>query len=559
MRKFSRLGYPVLFLLLLLSCSGSRQATGDRDKKTPFLWQNANIYFLLTDRFNNGDTANDLNFERKAKTGELRGFMGGDIRGITAKIKEGYFDRLGINAIWCSPLIEQGHGAVDEGTGVTFGFHGYWTKDWTRLDPNFGTEEDLAEMVKEAHQRGIRVVLDVVINHTGPVTGADPAWPEDWVRTIPQCTYKTKATTISCTLVKNLPDIRTESNDNVALPPVLAAKWKAEGRYDKEVAELDAFFARTGYPRAPRFYIIKWLTDMVRRYGVDGFRCDTAKHIEETVWAELYKEAAVAFGDWKKTHPQEVLDNNEFYMVGEVYGYNISSGRNYDFGDQQVDFFNQGFTSLINFEMKGDAQKSYENIFSKYSGLLQNQLKGKSVLNYLSSHDDGGPFDPKRLHPMEAANKLLLCPGASQVYYGDETSRSLIIPGTQGDATLRSFMNWEEVTANTERGGYKTQDVLTHWQKLGRFRRDHPAVGAGIHTMLSSKPYIFKRTLNTGGISDAVVVGLDLAKGAKMVEVEGIFPDGTNVQDFYSGAQLKVTGGKVVVDSEYTVILLGMN
>lgn len=550
--------YPALCLLLLFGCSGTKQvAGGGGDPKAPFFWQNANIYFLLTDRFNNGDTSNDLNFERTAKTGELRGFMGGDIRGITAKIREGYFDRLGINAIWCSPLVEQDHGAVDEGTGVTFGFHGYWAKDWTRLDPNFGTEADLAEMVKEAHQRGIRVVLDVVINHTGPVTGADPAWPDDWVRTSPQCTYKSKATTVTCTLVKNLPDIKTESNENVALPPYLVAKWKAEGRYDKEVAELDAFFTRTGYPRAPRFYIIKWLTDMVRRYGIDGFRCDTAKHTEETVWAELYKEAATAFGDWKKAHPKEVLDNNDFYMVGEVYGYNISSGREFDFGDQKVDFFSQGFMSLINFGIKGDAQKAYEKVFSQYSNLLQNQLKGKSVLNYLSSHDDGGPFDPKRTKPMEAATKLLLCPGASQVYYGDETSRSLVIPNTQGDATLRSFMNWDEVTANTERGGYKTQDVLAHWQKLGRFRRVHPAVGAGIHTMLSSQPYIFKRTFNDAGVSDSVVVGLDMEKGKKTISVQGIFPDGTQLKDYYSGAQIKVAGGKVTVDSEFGVVLLG--
>ncbi len=548
------------FFLLALSffnCKTPQPATGDKASTPPFLWENANIYFLLTDRFNNGDPANDLNFGRTAKTAMLRGFMGGDIKGITKKIEEGYFDKLGITAIWFTPVVEQIHGGVDEGTGATYGFHGYWTKDWTRLDPNFGTEKDLAELVKKAHQRGIRIVFDVVINHTGPVTEQDPLW-SGWARTEPQCVYGNYKTTVECTLVKNLPDIKTESDEPVELPPFLAEKWRKEGRYEKEVAELDAFFKRTGYPRSPRFYIIKWLTDFIRKFGVDGYRCDTAKHIEESVWAELRKEADLAFADWKKANPKKVLDNNDFYMVGEVYFYNINGGRLYDFGDRKVDFFSNGFNSLINFDLRSAAKNpSYEAIFSKYSNLLQNQLKGKSVLNYLASHDDGEPFDKERKKPIEAATKLLLCPGASQVYYGDETNRSLIIPGTQGDATLRSFMNWDELAANAERNGFKTQDVLAHWQKLGKFRAAHPAVGAGVHTMMSEKPYFFKRTWQSGTYSDVVVVGLDLPKGKKELDVRGIFADGTVLLDYYSGQNVIVNGTRVAVDSPFDILLLG--
>jgi alpha-amylase len=562
MKRFSTLPAVTLvkagLLLLAFSffhCKTPQPATGG--SKTPFLWENANIYFLLTDRFNNGDPSNDLNFGRTAKTATLRGFMGGDIKGITKKLDEGYFDRLGITAIWFTPVVEQIHGGVDEGTGFTYGFHGYWTKDWTRLDPNFGTEKDLAEMVEKAHKRGIRVILDVVINHTGPVTQQDPLWP-DWARTEPQCVYKDYKSTVECTLVKNLPDIKTESNEEVGLPPFLIEKWKKEGRYEKEMAELDAFFKRTGYPRAPRFYIIKWLTDWIRKYGVDGYRCDTAKHIEESVWAELKTEADLAFADWKKANPAKVLDNNDFYMVGEVYFYNINGGRLYDFGDRKVDFFSNGFDALINFDLRSEAKNpSYDAIFSKYSDILQNQLKGKSVLNYLSSHDDGEPFDKERKRPIEAGTKLLLCPGASQIYYGDETNRSLVIEGTQGDATLRSFMNWDELAANAERNGFKTQDVLAHWQKLGKFRKAHVAVGAGVHKMLSEKPYVFKRTYQSGTYSDAVVVGLDLPKGKKEFVVQGIFADGTVLFDYYSQQNVIVNGTKVTVDSPFDIVLLG--
>ena len=69
--------------------------------------------------------------------------------------------------------------------------------------------------------------------------------------------------TITCTLVENLPDVKTESNETVALPPFLVEKWKKEGRYEQEIAELDAFFTKTGYPRAPKYYIMKWLSDYI--------------------------------------------------------------------------------------------------------------------------------------------------------------------------------------------------------------------------------------------------------------------------------------------------------
>ena len=101
------------------------------------------------------------------------------------------------------------------------------------------------------------------------------------------CTFDSYKNTVDCTLVENLPDIRTDSNEAVELPPQLVAKWKSEGRYETEMKELDEFFTRTGYPRAPRFYIIKWLMDYVREFGIDSYRVDTVKHTEEYVWQEF--------------------------------------------------------------------------------------------------------------------------------------------------------------------------------------------------------------------------------------------------------------------------------
>jgi alpha-amylase len=543
------------FLMLLGACKESKQdAISDiiSSPEIPFYWENASIYFLLTDRFNNADTSNDLNYNRSLETAPLRGFKGGDIQGITEKIKSGYFSDLGINAIWFTPVVEQIHGGTDEGTGFTYGFHGYWAKDWTALDPNFGTLDDLEELVKIAHENKIRIVMDAVINHTGPVTDQDPQWPDNWVRTSPKCEYNSYETAVPCTLVENLPDILTESNETVELPSDLIEKWKNEGRYEQEMKELDAFFERTGYPRAPRFYIIKWLSDFVRDYGIDGFRADTVRHIEEGVWSEFKKECEIAFANWKEQNATQVLDDNNFYMVGEVYDYDIiSTGKSFDFGDVKVNYYDHGFDSMINFEFKKSANEGYEKIFSTYSDTLNNNTNGFQVLNYLTSHDDGSPFDKERKKPYETATKLLLSPGTAQVFYGDESARVLIVEGTQGDATLRSFMNWEDIESKPE-----TKALLSHWQKLGVFRRNHPSIGAGQHKMISEAPYIFQRNFQENEFSDVVVIGLELAPGVKSIMIGEVFEDGTELHDAYSNTSAIVKNGSVTLDTTFSVVLL---
>jgi len=521
---------------------------------TPLLdnpWDGATIYFLMTDRFYDGDSGNNYVHDAANPPAPYRGFTGGDIAGITAKIKEGYFQKLGIDAIWFTPVVEQIKGSVDEGTGNSFGFHGYWTRDWTALDPSFGTQTELRELVKVAHTNGLKVLIDAVANHTGPVTDLDSQWPDEWVKTGPRCTYVSAETTIDCTLVENLPDIRTESSATVELPAFLIEKWKTEGRYDREVAELDEWFAKTGYPRSPVHYILKWLVDFVKEYGVDGYRVDTVKHTEAYVWSDLYKAAAAAFEDYKKQFPEEFPDDAPFYMMGEVYNYYASGGRLYDYGDEKVDFFDHGFHSLINFDFKSDANGDYESIFTKYDNLLSGPMKGKDVTSYISSHDDGGPFDKERKRALEAGTKLLLSPGGIQIYYGDESARKLDVIA-DGDAVLRSPMNWDEIAADSPKEGYTTQEVLRHWQKLGAFRKSNPAIKKGKHQMISASPYTFSRTLG----SNQVVVALDLSPGTKSISVTGIFDDGTEITDHYSGKTSIVKKGRLELETQHDIVLL---
>ena len=559
MRYFFRIG-AFLGLGLLAACAAKApesvapapDARAIVTSDPAIYWNQATIYFLLTDRFLNGDPSNDQALGRTREGGVLRTFQGGDLAGVLQKLEEGYFDELGVDAIWMTPFQEQNRGATDEGTGRTYAYHGYWIQDWTAVDPALGTEADLRAVVEAAHARGIRVLMDAIVNHTGPVTAEDPVWPGEWVRTSPKCEFRNYATTVDCTLVANLPDFLTDRDESVDLPPQLLEKWKREGRLERELAELDAFFERTGHPRAPRYYLIKWLTDWVREYGFDGYRVDTAKHFEEWVGAELKVESARAFEDWKTANAGQVLDDLPFYMMGEVYNYNIRNGSNFDFGGgDTVDFFDHGYDGLINFDFSNRTDESLDQLFTRYAAALDGELQGLSIINYSSSHDDDTPWDAARRHPFLAGTRLLLAPGGAQIYYGDEVARPLVVAGARGDANLRSNMSWQAME-----GPAYMAEFLEHWQKLGRFRHDHPAVGAGEHQRLRVEPYIFSRTLEKDGFVDRVIVAMDLEAGPKTIFVYGLFPDGTDLRDAYSGKGAVVANGEITLDTDYDLVLL---
>jgi alpha-amylase len=217
-----------------------------------------------------------------------------------------------------------------------------------------------------------------------------------------------------------------------------------------------------------------------------------------------------------------------------------------------VDFYSHGYDGLINFGFKAEAAGSLDSVFSKYSAALTaGALRGVSIVNYISSHDDGGPLDPDRTDPLGSGTRLLLAPGGAQIYYGDELARALKVPGAQGDANLRSFMNWSDLEA-----GGRTTEILAHWRKLGRFRQAHPAVGAGTHRRLQAAPYVFSRILETDRRVDRVVVAMDQGEAAKTIPVSGVFPDGTRLHDGYSGISGTVREGRITMTTPFDLVLL---
>jgi alpha-amylase len=240
-------------------------------------------------------------------------------------------------------------------------------------------------------------------------------------------------------------------------------------------------------------------------------------------------------------------------MVGEVYNFGLADfgqarGRVYDFGDRQVDFYRHGFDALINMGFPTHARQTLPEHYAGYGRALnEGAFAGLGVLNYIASHDDMNPLDPERRDARANATRLMLSPGGVQIYYGDEVARSLVVPGTRGDATLRSAFDWGAVQRNAA--------LLEHWRRLGRFRQAHPAVGAGRHVELSATPYVFARTLE-GPRPDRIVAAIGLPGGRVDLPTGATFAEGTRVRDAYGGAEGKVSGGRVTLEHSADVVLL---
>lgn len=488
--------------------------------KPEFTYKNANIYFVMVDRFSNGDTSNDQSYGRQ-KDGkqEVGTFHGGDLKGVIEKLD--YIKSLGTDAIWLSPIVEQVHGFVGGGESGSFPFysyHGYWTRDFTKIDQNFGNEQDLKTLVEEAHKRGIKILLDAVVNHAGYGTLADMQFdnlevvdhskmPEQWAKWTPEegqnwhsfnnaIDYQSKQwqnwwgpgwvraglpgytqpgssdTTMN---LAGLPDFITESTK-----PVTPPKWLLDNPDTRVVAKPDYTVAD---------YLVEWQSDWVKRFGIDGFRVDTVKHVEGDVWLKLKQAASENLEQWRSENGRS---GQPFWMMGEVWGHSA----------YRSPYADQGFDALINFDMQKKLDKGaacfsqMQEVYQNYADSMQS-TPDYTPVSYMSSHDTELFFNRFKSFDMQrnAANALLLSPGAIQVYYGDEVGRELGPYADDFHQGTRSDMVWK---LDDER-----KDLLSHWQTVGQFRHNHPAIGAGKHQPIDNdSAYVFSRTLG----DDKVVV-----------------------------------------------------
>jgi glycosidase len=440
-----------------------------------FSWEKSTLYFAFTDRFSDGNATNDAPSSCLPST-SLANWLGGDFAGITQKIKDGYFDALSVDAVWISSPTLNPAGCYPGSLGRNYtAYHAYFPKEIAEVDPHFGTEDELRELVEAAHARGIRVLIDYVANHLHEESPLVPLHP-DWFHPYYLCGWDQP---IVCWFEPYLPDIN----------------------YDVDAAD-----------QAMADAALHW----IQHFDLDGFRVDAAKHIGHPFIHNLRAEIA------EKVEHRPLIDQppkaTPFYMVGETFtgGWSPSDSSQVDMIrewislaelDGQFDFplwyqilYTFGKQNAPTGALKTllQAKIDYGSVWAagspetpavmsafidnhdvpRFISHADNLVNGYAVLDDTSSDAAKTigwdpalrPAQPSREEPYKMAQiayAFLLSQAAiPMVYYGDEIG----LPGA-GDPDNRRPMQFSGLSANQAA-------LLARYQALGKLRKAHPALSS---------------------------------------------------------------------------------
>ena len=458
-----------------------------KENKKDFDWDEAVVYFMMTDRFFDGNKSN--NTASGADTyGKNPGlYHGGDFVGVTAKLD--YLQDLGVNTIWITPIVEniKGVDVTDEGSEdvpYNAAYHGYWASDFTKLNPTLGTTKEFETMISEAHKRGMRIMVDIVVNHAG---------------------YGTEST----------------------FADMLRDKSVSEGDIKSWQSGLPDFATENADVRAK---LVEWQTSWMKDYGVDYFRVDTVKHVDSTTWAAL------------KNSTTEV--NPSFKMIGEYFGAGYASnGSSLGTGqmDADLDFdFNDQATSFVS----GNISSVEKFLSARNSALNNTYMTGQ----FLSSHDEDGfkaalmkgkgyTEDQATSAALVAATLQLTAKGIPVIYYGEEVGLSGL--NNYPYQTNRYDMDFSLATENNV--------TYQHYKTMLSIRNAYTDVFArGSRTsILSSDKDGYDVIARCYG-DTTLYVGMNINDTAKEVKVPVSLAAGTEVKDLYSGATYTVGSDKTV-------------
>ena len=474
------------------------------------------FYFVMTDRFANGDPANDtggLTGDRLATGFDPtdKGFYhGGDLRGLIDQLA--YIQSLGTTAIWLTPSFANKPVQGTPGT-ESAGYHGYWITDFTRIDPHLGTNEELTELIDQAHAMGMKVFFDIITNHTADVIDYEEG----------QYTYVTK----EASPYSDVNDVEFDDRDYVNSPdfpamdvtgfpytPVFNTPEDADAKFPDWLDDPTLYHNRgdsTFAGESSEYGDFIGLDDLFTErpevqqgmeeiykawveFGVDGFRIDTAKHVNLEFWQ--------SFGPAMHEHAA-ALGNDDFFMFGEVFDANPAFQSIYSTAGALSSTLDFGFQSTAVAVTNGDSTSLLADLFAGDDYYTDADSNAYNLPTFLGNHDMGriGRFVGGDLQKMQFAHALMFTlRGQPVVYYGDEQG----FIGDGGDRDARQDMFASQVASYNDDpmiaapsgslDRYGTDGaVFQAIAELSALRAEHPALqdGAQIPRFSSDGPGIF--------------------------------------------------------------------
>ncbi|MFN8670556.1 MAG: alpha-amylase family glycosyl hydrolase [Candidatus Sericytochromatia bacterium] len=462
-------------------------------KNTDSFWQDQIIYFVVTDRFSNGDKANDFN----VKANDAWSYHGGDFQGLINKLD--YIKDLGATTIWITPPMDNRDTAfkADFGGGKMqdmWGYHGYWFKDFYAVDEHLGSMAKMQELVSKAHSKGIKILIDIVMNHLD----YDHPFAKD--KNNPQGKYY------------NWFHHQGKINDNE-----WSNQWKVE---NGELAELPDLAQEN--PEVYDYLVkaSKWWIDQTK---ADGFRIDTIKHVPHDFWK-------------KYTNDIHSYAGKDFMLLGEVYeGY----------PEAVAGYINAGLDSAFDFPLyyqikdvfgQGKSMRQLAKFFEKDS----NYPNARMISPFIDNHDvprflhDAGNNGVDKLK--SALSLIMTIRGIPTVYYGTEIA-------LQGgaDPDNRRDMEWTR----------KNESLTNHVKKLTSIRKKYTALRRGTQLEMWQDDEVFSYLRTIGEPNEDVITVLNNSSNSQtrtiQLRAESKMSDGTQLQNLLGGDSVKVANKSITV------------
>ena len=475
-----------------------KKSAGDFD------WDEAVIYFAVTDRFFDGDASNnDAYGVGDYNTGEKGGssYHGGDFAGLNQKLD--YLKDLGVNTIWITPIVENiTEDQHDNKTDTaTYGYHGYWASDFTKLNKHLGTEQQFKALLDAAHSKGMKIMVDVVLNHAGYGT-------EKYFNSI-----LTDADGNSISMIR-------DSNNTIS----------GDDKYDS-LSDLPDFVTEN---KAVTDQLVTWQTEWMSKYSIDYYRVDTVKHVETTTWA-AFKNSLT------KVNP-------DFKMIGEYSGAGYANNAG-ELGTGTMD-------ALLDFDFNDFAQNFVTGNISSVENSLQkrnNAINNTSVMgSFLSSHDEDTLqyklVNESKISEEEAYNLMkvaatlqITAKGQPVLYYGEEIG--------QGGAnnwplqTNRRDFDWTEL----EKQKADSNSIYNHYKTMLAIRNAYTDVFArGNRSTVAVSDADGYEVISRSYGNSTLYVGMNVKEAEKEVVIPVAESAGTVLKNLYDGKTYTVSADQNV-------------